>query len=83
MEHRQDFDTLEAAIRRHTLDALTLAKGNQRQTAALLGVSRWKLARMIRRFALGEVVATMRRQPRDSARTVVDVPHAADRSATA
>ena len=60
MEMTDDFQTLEAAVRRHVLDALALAQGNQRRAAVLLGVSRWTLARMVKRFELGPLVATMR-----------------------
>ena len=54
------FETLENAIRRHIMDALTLARGNQRQAAALLAVTRWKLARMITRFDLRDFVNGIR-----------------------
>ena len=47
-----DFDTLEIAMRKHLVEALALAHGNQRQAAVLLGVSRWKLARLVKRFEL-------------------------------
>ena len=57
---RHDFETLETAVRRHLVDALTLAHGNQRQAAALLGVTRWKLARLVKRFELRHHVTTMR-----------------------
>ena len=60
MEARPDFETLETALRRHLIDALTHTRGNQRQAAALLGVTRWKLARMMKRFDLHDVVTTLR-----------------------
>ena len=60
MEARHDFETLETTVRRHIMDALTQARGNQRQAAALLGVTRWKLARMIGRFELRDFVTRMR-----------------------
>jgi DNA-binding MarR family transcriptional regulator len=60
MEVRHDFETLETAVRRHLVDALALAHGNLRQAAELLGVSRWKLARMVEHFELRDLVATMR-----------------------
>jgi DNA-binding NtrC family response regulator len=60
MEASLHFETLEAAVRRIIMDALTLAGGNQRQAATLLGVSRWRLARMIRRLELGDFVTSMR-----------------------
>ena len=59
MEEGQ-FETLETAVRRHIMDALALARGNQRQAAALLGVTRWKLARMITRFDLRDFVNGIR-----------------------
>src|SRR5439155_7583356 len=49
---KHDFETLENAVRRHVVDALALARGNQRQAAVLLAVSRWKLARLVKRFEL-------------------------------
>ena len=55
-----DFETLENTVKRHVMDALTLTRGNQRQAATLLGVTRWKLARMIERFGLQGFVSTMR-----------------------
>ena len=55
-----DFDTLEIAMRKHLVEALALAHGNQRQAAVLLGVSRWKLARLVKRFELRDLVTTMR-----------------------
>jgi len=54
------FETLESTIRRRIMEALTLAQGNQRQAAALLGVTRWKLARMIARFELRDFVNGIR-----------------------
>jgi len=57
---KHDFETLETAVRRHLVDALTLAHGNQRQAAALLGVTRWELARLVKRFELRHHVTTMR-----------------------
>ena len=69
---RHDFETLETAVRRHLADALALAHGNQRQAAVLLGVSRWKLARMIKRFELRDLVTTMRREGEPGTQTAVD-----------
>ena len=60
IEVRHAFETLETAVRRHVVDALALARGNQRRAAVLLGVSRWKLARMVKRLELRDVVATKR-----------------------
>ena len=69
MEGRHDFETLETAVRRHLIDALTQARGNQRQAATLLGVSRWKLARMVKRFELRPLVVTMRSEGEEVTRT--------------
>jgi len=66
-----DFETLDAAVRRHVVDALALVHGNQRQAAALLGVSRWKLARLVKRFELRDVVTTMRSEGEPGTRTSV------------
>ena len=63
------FETLENAVRRHIMDALTLARGNQRQAAALLGVTRWKLARMITRFDLRDFVNGIRGVDQHTAET--------------
>jgi len=63
------FETLENAVRRHIVDALTLARGNQRQAAALLGVTRWKLARMITRFDLRDFVNGIRGVDQHTAET--------------
>jgi hypothetical protein len=63
------FETLETAVRRHIMDALTLARGNQRQAAALLGVTRWKLARMITRFELRDFVNGIRGVDQDTTET--------------
>ncbi len=60
------FETLENAIRRHIMDALALARGNQRQAAVLLGVTRWKLARMITRFDLRDFVNGIRNVDRQT-----------------
>ena len=68
---RHDFETLETAVRRHLADALALAHGNQRQAAVLLGVSRWKLARMVKRFELRDLVTTMRSDGEPVTRTPV------------
>ena len=64
-----DFDTLETAMRKHLVEALALAHGNQRQAAVLLGVSRWKLARMVARFELRDLVATKRSEGEHLTRT--------------
>ena len=69
IEVRHDFETLETAMRRHLVDALALAHGNQRQAAALLGVSRWKLARLVKRYELRDLVTTMRSEGEPGART--------------
>jgi len=55
-----DFETLADTVKRHVIDALTAARGNQRQAAMLLGVTRWKLGRLIVRFALRDFVQTIR-----------------------
>ena len=60
MEVTGEFETLDAAVRRHLVEALELAHGNQRQAAVLLAVSRWKLARMVKRYGLDDLVATLR-----------------------
>ena len=49
-----DFKTLENTVKRHVMDALILTRGNQRQAATLLGITRWKVARLIVRFGLRE-----------------------------
>ena len=79
MEVRHDFQTLETAVRRHLVDALTLAHGNQRHAATLLGVSRWKLARMVKGFELRDFVTTMRNESGRVTRTPLEaeVPEAA------
>ena len=64
-----DFDTLDTTVRRHLVDALALARGNQRQAAVLLGVSRFKLARMVKRFELRDLVAAMRSEGEHVTRT--------------
>ena len=69
---RHDFETLETAVRRHVVDALALARGNQRQAAVLLAVSRWKLARLVKRFELRDLVTTMRREGEPGTQTAVD-----------
>ena len=69
---KHDFETLENAVRRHVVDALALARGNQRQAAVLLAVSRWKLARLVKRFELRDLVTTMRREGEPGTRTAVD-----------
>jgi len=69
---RHDFETLEAAVRRHLVDALALARGNQRQAAVLLGVSRWKLARMVKHFDLRDLVTTLRGEGERVTRTPVE-----------
>jgi len=82
MEVGHDFPTLETAVRRHVVDALTLANGNQRHAAALLDVSRWKLARMIKRFGLRDLVTTMRNDSEHvrGTRMEAEVPEAARHS---
>ena len=55
-----DFETLENMVKRHVMDALTTARGHQRQAAMLLGVTRWKLRRLIVHFALRDFVQTIR-----------------------
>jgi len=71
IEVRHDFETLDTAVRRHVADALALAHGNQRRAAALLGVSRWKLARLVKRFELRDLVTTMRSEGEPGTRTPV------------
>ena len=39
IEGKHDFETLQTTIRKHLIEALTLARGNQREAAVLLGVS--------------------------------------------
>ena len=68
---RHDFETLATAVRRHVVDALALAHGNQRQAAVLLAVSRWKLARLVKRFELRDLVTTMRSDGEPVTRTPV------------
>ena len=68
---RDDFETLEAAVRRHVVDALAVARGNQRRAAVLLAVSRWKLARLVKRFELRDLVTTMRNEGKPTIRTPV------------
>jgi len=68
---RHDFETLATAVRRHVVDALALAHGNQRQAAVLLAVSRWKLARLVKRFELRDLVTTMRSEGKPTIRTPV------------
>ncbi len=68
---RDDFETLEAAVRRHVVDALAVARGNQRRAAVLLAVSRWKLARLVKRFELRDLVTTMRREGEPGTPTAV------------
>ena len=64
-----DFETLETAVRGHLVNALALAHGNQREAAALLGVSRWKVARMVKRFGLRDFVVAMRSEGEHATRT--------------
>jgi hypothetical protein len=71
IEVRHDFETLETAVRRHVMDAMALAHGNQRAASLLLGVSRWKLARMVKRFELHDFVATMKSEGEHLPRTSV------------
>ena len=71
MEVGHDFETLEAAVRRHLMDALTLAHGNQRRAAALLGVTRWKVARMLKRFALRDFATMIRGEGEHVMRTPI------------
>ena len=54
------FETLDDTVKRHVMDALTLAEGNQRRAAALLGITRWTLRRLIVRFALRDFLSTTR-----------------------
>jgi len=68
---RHDFETLETAVRRHLVEALALAHGNQRRAAALLDVSRWRLARLVKRFELRDLVTTMRSEGEPRTRTPV------------
>jgi DNA-binding MarR family transcriptional regulator len=71
MEAGHDFETLEAAVRRHLMDALTRTRGKQRQAASLLGVTRWKLARMVERFELRDFVTRLRNADEHVTRTPV------------
>jgi transcriptional regulator of acetoin/glycerol metabolism len=63
LEARSDFESLEHVVRRHVVGALTLMHGNQRRAAVLLGVSRWTLARLVKRFELHDFVTTIRNEP--------------------
>jgi len=65
MEAADHFETLDDSVRRHVVDALTVAQGNQGRAATLLGVTRWKLARMITRFELRDFVTRIRNAGRD------------------
>jgi len=62
----EHFKTLDSTIQKHLMDALTLAGGNQRHAAALLGVTRWRLGRLIARFELRDLVTRMRTVARES-----------------
>ncbi len=42
--------TLNEIVKAAVLQALEDAKGNQRAAARALGISRWKLARMLKRY---------------------------------
>jgi hypothetical protein len=82
-EVRHDFQTLETALRRHLMDALTLTHGNQRRAAVLLGVSRWRLGRMVKRFELRPLLTTMRNEgehvsPTPVAEGALDAPSGHD-----
>ena len=72
VEVTDEFETLEATVRRHLMHALALARGNLRESAMLLGVTRWKIARMVKRFELHDFVATMRREREHVTRTPLD-----------
>jgi hypothetical protein len=54
------FETLDRSVRRYLMDALTLTRGNLRKAAVLLGVSRWRLARLITRYDLRGFVASVK-----------------------
>ena len=76
MEPGQDFETLESVVRRHVVAALTLAHGKQRGAAALLGVSRWTVGRLVKRFGLHDLTTTLQ----DERQPVPLVPGAEDAS---
>jgi len=65
MQAADHFEALDDSVRRHLMDALTVARGNQRQAAALLRVTRWRLARMITRFELRDFATSIRNAGRD------------------
>ena len=73
----EHFETLDSAVRKHLTDALMLAGGNQRHAAALLGVTRWRLGRLITRFELRDLVKRMRTVDRQ--RTAISVTEQAAR----
>jgi len=66
--------TLRELESRHIARALELAGGNQRRAARVLGITRWALARRLRKLGLhSRPVATAPRNDRDNA-TLVCVP---------
>lgn len=48
------FKTLDEVIRAHVQAALIIAQNNRTEAAKLLGISRWALARMLKKWAAGE-----------------------------
>ena len=60
--------TLRELESRHIARALELAGGNQRRAARVLGITRWALARRLRKLGLhSRPVATAPRNDRDNA----------------
>jgi hypothetical protein len=74
MEAGHDFKTLKSVVREHVVAALTLAQGKRRDTAALLGVSRWTVGRLVKRFGLLDLATTLRAE----GRPVLRIPEAED-----
>ena len=51
-EHEDTLCTLRELEARHIARAVDAARGNQRRAARLLGISRWSLARRLRKLGL-------------------------------
>lgn len=49
-----EFKTLDAVVREHVQAALLYSGGNKAAAAKLLGISRWAIARMLKKWAKGE-----------------------------
>lgn len=43
---------IEAVIRDHVIYVLTFTNGNQRKAAPILGITRWTLARWLKKYGL-------------------------------